>query len=304
MTSSNYSHFVATGVNEEGGYRVQGHREGSMHLRPLEGAEKEPLVTIITVVFNGINGLEKTIKSVLSQSYKPIEYIVIDGGSTDGSIEIIKKYEHRIAYWKSEKDSGIYDAMSKGIALATGDYIGIIGAGDWYEDGAIAYIVSTAVKTDADVIYGNVVIVDVETNFSYVRESSIELIPRSMSSISHPSTFVKTSIYLSQKFNPQLRIAADYYLFLGLYLSGYRFVNSGAVIVNITTGGVSGSFETQKEVFKVHRRYYGFLYAMLHYMRSAFRYHFYFVRRRVLTLLLPPKWFAFIRGRWLKYNHR
>ena len=90
----------------------------------------KPIISIITVVFNGEKYLEETIQSVLNQTYDNVEYIIIDGGSTDGTLGIIKKYEDKIDYWVSEKDKGIYDAMNKGILVATGDWINFINAGD------------------------------------------------------------------------------------------------------------------------------------------------------------------------------
>ena len=92
----------------------------------------KPLVSIVTVVYNGENFLEETIKSVINQTYENIEYIIIDGGSTDGTVDIIKKYEDKINYWVSEKDAGIYDAMNKGIEAFKGDYINFLNAGDSY----------------------------------------------------------------------------------------------------------------------------------------------------------------------------
>jgi glycosyltransferase involved in cell wall biosynthesis len=89
-----------------------------------------PVVSIITVVFNGLSLIEKTIKSVISQTWPNIEYIVIDGGSTDGTVEILRLYDHQISYWISEPDKGIYDAMNKGLATATGDYVWFMNAGD------------------------------------------------------------------------------------------------------------------------------------------------------------------------------
>ncbi|HOT76744.1 MAG TPA: glycosyltransferase [Candidatus Wallbacteria bacterium] len=91
-----------------------------------------PKVSVITIVYNGAAGIERTIKSVLGQGYKNLEYIIVDGGSIDGTIDIVKKYEDKIARWVSEKDRGISDAMNKGIALATGDIVGMIHADDWY----------------------------------------------------------------------------------------------------------------------------------------------------------------------------
>nr|WP_071779299.1 glycosyltransferase family 2 protein [Sulfurimonas hongkongensis] len=91
---------------------------------------KRPLVSIITVVYNGEEHLEETILSIINQTYEHVEYIIIDGGSTDGTLKIIKKYEDAIDYWVSKKDSGIYDAMNKGIERASGEWINFINAGD------------------------------------------------------------------------------------------------------------------------------------------------------------------------------
>lgn len=88
-------------------------------------------ISIITVSYNAAKTIEQTIQSVVNQTYDNIEYIIIDGGSTDGTVDIIKKYEDKIAYWVSEPDKGIYDAMNKGILKASGEYIYFLGADDW-----------------------------------------------------------------------------------------------------------------------------------------------------------------------------
>lgn len=295
-----------SGKKNEGGLRTQSHFvKSGQSLSALGEADKIiPLITVITVVFNGVKGLEKTIQSVIGQSYPNVEYIVIDGGSSDGTLDIIGKYESKIDYWISEKDSGIYDAMNKGVGFARGNYIGIIGAGDWYEDGAISSVVNTFLRTNADVVYGDVELVDAETTVTYKRYSRSDLMPKTMSSISHPSTFIKNTIYQMRPFNTQLRIAADYDLFLGLYVGGYLFAHCGVTVAHILSGGVSSSFKTQKEVFKVHRKYYGIFHSTRHYFTSALRYYFYETRRGILIRLLPPAWFAALRAKWLRYKHQ
>ena len=110
----------------EGGLRKLG--------KTKESQPEKPLVTVITVVFNGEKFIEKTIQSVLCQDYKNIEFIVIDGGSIDGTLDIIKKYEHSIDYWVSEKDQGIYNAMNKGIDLSKGDWTNFLNAADEFYD--------------------------------------------------------------------------------------------------------------------------------------------------------------------------
>jgi glycosyltransferase involved in cell wall biosynthesis len=115
---------VGEGCKGEGGLRTKGYFKKSF-------ADK-PLITVITVVFNGEKHLEQTIQSVINQTYENVEYIIIDGGSTDGTLDIIKKYEEKIDYWVSEGDSGIYDAMNKGLNFSNGDFTLMLNADDYF----------------------------------------------------------------------------------------------------------------------------------------------------------------------------
>jgi len=101
----------------------------------------EPLVSIITVVLNGRKTIEQTILSVRNQSYANIEYIIIDGGSTDGTINIIEKYSEGVDFWISESDNGLYDAMNKGIGYANGELIGLLNSDDYYESDAVSRVI-------------------------------------------------------------------------------------------------------------------------------------------------------------------
>lgn len=131
----------------EGGLRRQGYGKS-------DGSESGPLITIITAVFNGEKTLEQTILSVINQSYDNLEYIIIDGGSKDGTLDIIKKYEDAIDYWISESDGGIYDAWNKGVKLSSGTWIAFLGADDIYLDGAIqVYIDFIREQQDTEMEY-------------------------------------------------------------------------------------------------------------------------------------------------------
>lgn len=129
---------------------------------------KLPKITIVTVCFNAVKSIEETMLSVLNQTYLNIEYIIIDGGSTDGTVDIIKKYADRLAYWVSEPDKGIYDAMNKGITVATGDYINFMNAGDTFASGSS--VSDTFTETDTtgpDIIYGNAIEKDREGKITH-----------------------------------------------------------------------------------------------------------------------------------------
>ena len=137
-----------------------------MKFKKLEGGSKaqkirkkrssnKPLVTVITVVFNNKKYLEETIKSVLNQSYQNIEYIIIDGGSNDGTLKIIKKFDKKINYWISEKDNGIYDAFNKGLKYATGDLIGFVNSDDILLKDALKYLVKYyKINKETDFFFG------------------------------------------------------------------------------------------------------------------------------------------------------
>jgi acetyltransferase-like isoleucine patch superfamily enzyme len=163
---------IPSGVssNNEGGRIKKGYLK--------KGTDNEPLVTIITIVFNGTAFLEEAILSVMNQTYKNIEYIVIDGGSTDGSVDIIRKYDQdsKIDYWISECDGGIADAWNKGLAIASGKYIGLLNSDDYYDSNTIASAVATfGLHNDQDVIlYGKTIFLDKDNNIVSVNNKKFD----------------------------------------------------------------------------------------------------------------------------------
>ena len=118
--------------------------------------ETDTLISIVTVSYNAVLTIEQTILSVINQTYPNVEYIIIDGGSTDGTVDIIKKYANKIAYWVSEPDKGIYDAMNKGGLKATGDFIQFLNAGDWFENEHVIEKIFKDWYKRVDVIYGDI----------------------------------------------------------------------------------------------------------------------------------------------------
>lgn len=185
---------------------------------------KKHKISIITVVFNGIQTLEQTIESVVCQKYNNIEYIIIDGGSIDGTVDLIRKYDDQITYWVSEPDTGIYDAMNKGIDVATGDYIYFLGADDSLMSDDSIIEVSAYMNDEIDAIIGRVWSVDEKSKMQHIYgnnfESSIEddRLNRNIKA-HHQALFVRTSIVKMLKFDVQYTIGADYKFILQLWMN-------------------------------------------------------------------------------------
>lgn len=206
------------------------------HRSKITAMAHQPLVSIITIVYNGEKYLEQTIQSVLGQSYPNLEYIIIDGGSRDNSVSIIKKYSDRLAFWMSEKDKGVSDAFNKGIARANGEIIGLINADDWYEPSAVEKVVT--LMGDADVAYGDV---------RYWKDGKKDLILignherlHHEMSVSHPGVFVKSKTYKDHGvFRNEYKYAMDYELLLRFHVQSCVFVHVPDVIANMRWEGLS-----------------------------------------------------------------
>lgn len=204
-------------------------------------------VSIVTPSFNSKSTIEDTIQSILFQTYENIEYIIIDGGSTDGTVDIIKKYEDRLAYWISEPDDGIYDAMNKGIKAATGDIVGILNSDDIYADNSvIEEVVNTISIGNTDTCYGDLVYVDKDNTKKVIRQWKSGNFSKEKFKFGwappHPTFFVIRSIY--QKYgcfrNSNFKIVADYELMLRfLYRFGCSTAYIPKVLVKMRTGGTS-----------------------------------------------------------------
>jgi len=208
-------------------------------------------ITIITVVFNGAKYIRSAIQSVLSQDYDNIEYIVIDGGSTDGTVDIVKEYQDKISVFISEPDEGIYDAMNKGIALATGNVIGILNSDDFYiNELTIGKVVKEFKEKKVDSVYADLVYVEPKNLNKTVRYyDSGNFNPSKFSygwMPAHPTFFVKRKAYEKYGvFRTDLKIAADFDILARfLYIHKISYSYTKEVLVKMRTGGVSTSFNS------------------------------------------------------------
>lgn len=225
------------------------------------------IITIITVVFNCEKYLEETIQSVINQTYDNVEYIIIDGGSTDGTLEIIKKYDDKIDYWVSEKDSGIYDAMNKGIAVATGEWINFMNAGDSFYDNSILekFFLQNDLK-NVGILYGNHAVKN-ETNSEIVEVDVKNYNWKRNIPFCHQSLFVKRELLKNNLFDLQLKIAADYDQFLRLKSKNLEILHLPLVVSTYLDGGISSISREKliREYYKITKRYFP-LYATFVYM--------------------------------------
>ncbi len=214
-------------------------------------------VSIITVVYNGAETIEQTIQSVLHQSYKNIEYIIVDGLSTDGTQQIIEKYAQDISYYISERDDGLYYAMNKGIEKATGDIIGIINSDDWYAENAVEDVVECFQKSDVELVYGKVAKISEEHRVRITQRDPLESMWYEMP-VSHPSVFVKKDVYdRLGVFDVNYHVASDYELMLRFYTEKVKFGYVDKVISYFREGGTTTkrTKENRTEVYKISMSY-------------------------------------------------
>ncbi len=214
-----------------------------------------PLITVVTVVLNAKDHIEQTVLSVINQTYSNIEYIIIDGGSTDGTLDIIRKYEDKITLWKSEPDKGIFDAMNKGIDLATGEWVNFMNAGDFFYTDDILEKIFKNKNIEEEVIYGD------HYHTFYIGNNKIPKLIKSVKPEKefwlhipgHQACFVKTGIIKQNKFvlnEDYERTAGDIIMLLDFYYNKkLRFKRENKVIASCLGGGVSANSPYEKPYF-------------------------------------------------------
>ena len=245
-----------------------------------------PKISVVTVVYNSEKLIERTLQSVTNQTYTNIEYIVIDGKSTDATPDIIKKFSNKIACLVSEPDHGIYDAMNKGIRLATGDFIIFINSGDRFADNnTLENIFSNPDAADSDVVYGDTDITDTEGNILHSRRHrppenlSWKSFKRGML-VCHQSFIARRT--LVNEYDLNYRCAADFDWCIKILHASKKIHNSHLIISLFLEGGQTRKTIVPglKERFRIMRQHYGLISAVFWNIILGVRFVWFVVRHR------------------------
>lgn len=253
-------------------------------LNPVSDAAFAPTLSVITVVYNNVRDIERTIKSVLNQTYQNIEYIIIDGKSTDGTIDVVNKYGEWISKFISEKDNGIYDAMNKGLKLASGDYVLFMNSGDEiYDADTVSKVFSSS--PDADVYYGETEMFDESWNsLGQRRHKAPESLKLSSfkfgMSVSHQAIYIRKSI--ASFYDPQYSLSADIDWILNALSRSKKVVNTKMYVAKYLVGGMSKKKHQQSliERFKIFSKYYGLFPNILNHVVISWNLLSYFLKHK------------------------
>ncbi len=246
----------------------------------------EPKISIITVVYNGKDLIGRTVKSVLSQTYANIEYIIIDGASSDSTLDVIEPYQSKISLIVSEKDAGIYDAMNKGLSKATGDYVLFLNAGDELHSGDT--LTSIFSLGQADVYYGNTAVVDANGKVLGDRRLTPpdELDWKSLRygmCVSHQSFIAKRNI--CDQFDLNYKISSDIDWVINVLKKSEHIINTKNYISKFLAGGASNKRMNTalKERFAIMSKHYGFVPTLFNHLYILLRYPFHKLSKRSMT---------------------
>jgi glycosyltransferase involved in cell wall biosynthesis len=244
----------------------------------------KPKLSVITIVYNNVRDIERTMLSVLGQTYTNIEYIIVDGLSNDGTLQVINKYQDRISKLISEKDNGIYDAMNKGLATATGDYVIFMNSGDeFYAADTVAKVFSTA--DDADIYYGETEMIDDSGQSLGQRRHQA---PAAFTwrdfkygmSISHQAIYIRRT--LTEPFDSRYQLSADIDWIIRAAKKAHKIVNVNRYVAKYLVGGMSKKRHRQslQERFNIMQRYYGLIPTVLNHFMIAFNLGWYWLKNK------------------------
>lgn len=243
-----------------------------------------PKLSVITIVYNNVNNIERTIQSVLKQTYPKIEYIVIDGQSTDGTLAVIEKYRNQISKMVSEPDKGIYDAMNKGLALATGEYVLFMNSGDEiYDAQTVEAVFST--NQGADIYYGETEMFD--ENWQSLGRRRHEA-PENFDwkdfkygmSICHQAIYIRKSI--TEPYDLRFKYSSDIDWIIKAAKKASNIVNVNRYVAKYLVGGMSKKKHRESliERFKIFTKYYGFIPNVLNHLVIAGNLAWYFIKNQ------------------------
>ena len=229
-----------------------GHVEGGLRKRGLykKVLIGRPLISVITVVLNGEKFLEKTIQSVINQTYSNVEYIIIDGGSIDGTLDIIRKYDNVIDYWISEKDYGIYNGMNKGVSYATGSWINFINSDDFLWNESVLDLIAKSLENlspEIRIAYGQIILLSTLGESLYAIGKPFNELKKYFNQIMvipHPGVFHSRSFFeRNGLFDESFHIAGDYEILLRELIKGSATFIPNIVVAGMRQGGISNKPE-------------------------------------------------------------
>lgn len=240
-------------------------------------------VSIITINYNNIDGLKLTFKSVVHQTYLDREFIVIDGGSTDGAKDLLLSHSEEMTYWCSERDGGLYDAMNKGIRLSTGDYIVFMNSGDCFFNDNVLSDIFGMDEYSEDVLYGSTV-------YSYGTKGVVRH-PRNLDVLNselpwcHQSTFIRGDVMRERLYDTRFRIIADYDFFYKLWKDHKSFRRINKIVAIYDTTGMSADRTRSIEMYKEKCMIHGEKFSMYAYHQKQLRQKV----RCLLRMIIPAR---------------
>lgn len=254
-------------------------------------------LSIVTINYNNLAGLQKTVDSVLSQSFEDYEWIVIDGGSNDGSKELLKKNQEHFAYWCSEPDNGIYNAINKGLTHATGDYIQFLNSGDWLYDSTSIEKAFAQIDGKYDIYYGDMVQVNGGGKYNpitYPDELGFLFFP--YNNICHQATFYKGSLFENNPYDESFSIVSDWAMNLKLLFEGRTFKHLNQFVAYYDNQGKSSEADHKHHIERT-AAFDKYVPQQIKIDLAWYEKNYFFSRHRKSTRLIIDKSVAF--AQWL-----
>lgn len=257
-------------------------------------------ISIITVVFNDEKHIGHTIESVINQTYPNIEYLIIDGGSNDATVDVINKYQCKIDVIVSEPDKGIYDAMNKGITLSTGDWLLFINSGDCIKSNHSIEEIHPYLSNPggAEIIYGDVSIFSEELNLMHDLKARDISVIMNNTVMSHQACFVKRELLAKNLYDIRYKIAADYHFILKCFLAGIKIKQAPQTISVISAGGVSDAnrLKAFKEFLEIRNELNKSVRNNIYFYKEVFYMQFI----KIIKKIIPPSLYF----RFYKYKYK